>query len=259
MLTHKIKKSVQQLFFKPGSIQKIVRGPLKGSQYRVDEFTGWSHLLGRWEPAATRFYVRTLAPGHVVYDLGANTGMHTLLFSKLVGNRGKVYAFEPLSENIERIQDVIGLNQLGNVTVVGKAVSDHSGQGSFDTGPNNFQGMLSDNPQMVGKRVTVQLTTLDEFIASGAPGPNFLKMDIEGGEGSALEGFEKQIDIFQPIMAIELHTPEQDLKVGKFLKRKNYQVFRLGMNYPLQEIQKLDSSWPDPEGIWGTIIACPLR
>jgi FkbM family methyltransferase len=62
--------------------------------------------------------------GQVVYDVGANTGIHSLLFSRLVGPGGSVYAFEPLSENILEIESIKRLNAASNIVVVAEAIGD---------------------------------------------------------------------------------------------------------------------------------------
>lgn len=60
----------------------------------------------------------------VVYDIGANAGFYTLLSSVLTGSNGKVFAFEPVQQNIFYIKNHLGLNKITNTVVVEKAVSD---------------------------------------------------------------------------------------------------------------------------------------
>ena len=59
-----------------------------------------------------------LRPGMVFYDLGANIGLFTLLAARLVGGTGKVFSFEPDSENATRLRRNIERNGFTNVTVV---------------------------------------------------------------------------------------------------------------------------------------------
>jgi hypothetical protein len=47
------------------------------------------------EEATTALFKKIVKPGDVVLDLGANIGYFTLLAAKLVGDRGRVHAFEP--------------------------------------------------------------------------------------------------------------------------------------------------------------------
>ena len=43
----------------------------------------------------TALFGRFCRPGHYVVDAGAHIGTHTLAFARLVGARGRVFAFEP--------------------------------------------------------------------------------------------------------------------------------------------------------------------
>ena len=52
---------------------------------------------------------------------------------------------------------------------------------------------------------------------------------------------------------IELHSPENDLKVGEIMIRHRYQLFRLNG----EKILKPDCPWPDPDGVHGTIVCIP--
>ena len=48
-----------------------------------------------WEATETHWFVKSLRPGDVVVDVGANVGYYTIIAGKLVGEAGRVYAFEP--------------------------------------------------------------------------------------------------------------------------------------------------------------------
>lgn len=98
--------------------------------------------------------------------------------------------------------------------------------------------------------------TLDDFIEAGNSMPGFIKMDIEGDEADALEGLPKKIDHCYPEMIIELHNPEQDRRVGKFLYSHGYTAYRFDTFKKLKFEQVLDYKkvYPNSEGIWGTIF-----
>lgn len=84
----------------------ILQGPLRGARWLVGAATHgcW---LGSYELAKQLAFARWLAPGRVVYDLGAHAGFYTLLAARPVGPAGRVHAFEPLPEllSILRTQD----------------------------------------------------------------------------------------------------------------------------------------------------------
>ena len=58
----------------------------------------------------------------IIFDVGANVGLLTLLFSKIYSNLGKIYSFEPDPINISQLHANIFINQCNNVQIVQKAI-----------------------------------------------------------------------------------------------------------------------------------------
>jgi hypothetical protein len=83
-----VKKIIMNLFFSRGRVMKILIGPLKGYKYIVKSDTGFSSLLGRWEKESQLIYTNLIKKGDVVFDLGANFGIHSMLYSKLARRSG---------------------------------------------------------------------------------------------------------------------------------------------------------------------------
>jgi FkbM family methyltransferase len=260
----KAKQKILGAIWPPGNKASILRGPLKGYKFIVSENSGWSPIVGRWEPELQSLFTKIIKPGSLIYDLGANNGIHSLLFSKLTGPEGQVFSFEPLPDNCREIETNAELNHLKNINIVRAAVSNESGQTVFHLGLHNKQGSLVGIGRESGNDIKVQVITLDEFISNGKPAPDFLKIDIEGAEGMALLGFENQIDKIQPVFVIELHTPAQDAKAGAFFLKHHYNVYRITGKASycdelslsgVERIKDLTQPYPDPDGIWGTILA----
>ena len=260
-----VKWVLTNTFYHPGKTARILWGPLKGYRFTVNHNAGWAPIYGGWESAAQKVYLHLIKTGEAVYDLGANTGIHSLLFAKLVGRTGKVYAFEPLPDNRQEIENIKHLNQVENIQIIDKAISNYSGTATFKIGDTNKQGSLIGIGCETGTEIEVYTTTLDELVtAERIKLPHFVKIDIEGSEADALDGFVNSIVHSYPIFAIDLHTPEQDIRVGNFFKQYGYKVYRLNnetaqhvaqQKSTLTEIHNLELGWPHPEGIWGTIIA----
>src|SRR5687768_12354856 len=62
------------------------------------------YIFGSSEPPVQQCVARSLAPGGVFYDVGANVGFFSLLAAQRVGRGGSVYSFEPVSENVAAIR-----------------------------------------------------------------------------------------------------------------------------------------------------------
>jgi FkbM family methyltransferase len=259
----KLKQRLLSTFWPLGEKANILFGPLKGNKFIISDNSGWSPIFGRWEPESQELFSTIIKKGQIIYDLGANNGIHSLLFSHLTGARGQVFSFEPLPDNCMEIERNIKLNDIKNIQIVSAAVSNFSGETVFHLGIHDKQGSLVGIGRESGRDIKVNLITMDDFINQGNPTPDFLKIDIEGAESLALEGFDRHIDSILPALFIELHTPEQDKKVGEFLQRHGYIAFRQKKgNYSeelgivgLERILDLSKPYPYPTGIWGTILA----
>ena len=68
------------------------------------------------------FYIKNVNPGNVVFDVGANIGELTLLFSKFVGNNGQVHSFEPTPTTFEKLSSIMQVTNRKNVILNNFAV-----------------------------------------------------------------------------------------------------------------------------------------
>jgi len=128
-----------------------------------------------------------------VVDLGANLGYYTLLAARLVGPRGKVYAFEPEPINYGLLLKNIELNGYDNVVAMQKAASNVTGKARLflddkDTGAHTIY-----QPDNTREFIEVESVTLDEFFRDKKHPVNVIKMDIEGAEMAAFSGMDKLI------------------------------------------------------------------
>jgi len=139
-------------------------------------------LTTTYESPVTHLFENIVKEGDVIYDIGAHVGYFTLLFSVLVGNKGKVVAFEPNKKNLEILKRHLKINRCKNVIVVDKAVSDKTGITFFDTGDGSWTGKIS----LTGE-YEVEVVKLDDFISKNLI-PSVIKIDVEGEELNVLRG-----------------------------------------------------------------------
>lgn len=207
----------------PSDTLPILTGPLKGARWIVGASVR-SCLLGSFEAELQKTFTDVVKPGDVVFDIGANVGFFTLLSASLVGPAGSVVAFEPLPEAAAYLHRHLVLNDITNVRVVGAAVSDRSGQGSFFVAQHNSLGRLAHDG-----RLSVDVVTIDEWLKRGiVPPPNSLKIDVEGGEDAVLRGARDLLSRHRPTVLLATHGYDRHEYCCTFLQNLGYSVEVLG-------------------------------
>lgn len=252
-----LKKIMVATIYRDNSVRKILFGPSRGLKYKVNLISGRQAIYGNYEKHTQKALVSLVKKDMIVYDIGANVGLFTLLLSKLVGKFGHVYSFEPVPLIADQIRINTKLNNLDNVTVITKAVSDSAGLTWFDQARSYSEGHIVDN-KYVNKSNLIQVScvSLDHFVFSEKnPPPEIMKIDVEGGESRVLNGSYRLIEKYRPIIVCELHKPTQDLLVGKILIEHRYRAYRLHGG----PIQRLDEGWPSSTGLWGNFVCYPVE
>jgi FkbM family methyltransferase len=258
-----MKQRLLKAFWPVGRTARILKGHLKGSRIMVTSNSGWAPVFGRYEPATQAMFTSVIRPGMVVYDVGANGGLHSMLFSRLVRG-GQVISFEPLPSNCEEIRMNVALNGITNVRVVDAAVGDTVGRVEFKLASHDKEGSLGGLWTGNGSAIEVDLISMDQFIEQGNPVPDFVKIDIEGAESMALDGFDRSLGRYQPLLYVEIHTLEQEWLVREFMKRHGYVAYRMAKSRDndlcrddLQRIMDPSKAFFTSEGIW-SVLACHI-
>jgi FkbM family methyltransferase len=190
-------------------LERVLRRPfvfeddrgLKYVLYPGENARAYIANRGNYELGETRFCERVLRAGDVAVDVGANIGLYTLLFSRLVGPEGRVHAFEPAPGNARRLRVNLLLNAADNVELSERAVFSRTGTVTL----NLFEQRLGSwhslgrpelpDPFQPGRTVApsnsieVESLTLDAYAASaGLDRIALLKIDVEGAEPDVLSG-----------------------------------------------------------------------
>lgn len=180
----------------------------------VDDFNYYQHF----------YHVKS---GDVVVDAGANCGHLTVFFSKLVGQTGKVFAFEPDKFNIERIQKNMALNPdlTDNIKIEDLLLWDKSEWIDFyEAGTVGSSAVWMPDTEHCVKK---QAVTIDDWVNNNhIQKLDFIKMDIEGAEIEALDGCVETIKTLQPNFAIAsyhvVNGEKTYIKVEAFFRQMNY-------------------------------------
>lgn len=202
------------------AVLPILAGPLRGKKWVVGSSVHgcW---FGSYESRKQQLIAEALKPGQVVYDVGAHVGLCSLLAATKVGLEGRVFAFEPVAENVRYLERHLALNRISNCSVVCAAVSSEDGTSTFYFSKDRSMGRVS-------AQGTERVPTfrLDSFLGAEPERrrPHFVKIDVEGEEARVLEGAVCLLEEDSPIVSVATHSPELYLQCKKFLTSLRYQV-----------------------------------
>lgn len=185
--------------------------------------------------------------GAVCFDIGANIGVYSVVFSRLSGSTGEVHSFEPVRHIRRRLEINLALNGARNAVVNDFALGEEVGElemlqvkeGVFRGGTSTF--IRNDNVAEMGdeafEKEKVRIETLDRYIAEkGVTRIDFMKIDVEGFEIMVLKGARETLSRFKPAILFEhdqerlayIKRPESEL--GDFLRELGYVCFEIFMH-----------------------------
>lgn len=178
--------------------------------------------------------------GIVALDCGANIGVHTIEWAKLLHKRGHVYAFEAQEKIYYCLAGNVVINNCLNVTARHAAVGAENGLMAIPeldylkpSSYGSFEIRGSDNPEFIGQQVdydhptvSVQLITLDSLKLKRV---DFIKIDVEGMEWDVLQGAMHTIQTCKPQMIIETLKSDKGA-ICAWLEQFGYRTFPMGIN-----------------------------
>jgi FkbM family methyltransferase len=202
----------------------IIFGPLKGTLWIANSGV-IENAIGKYESEKIKFVLNKLRKNTVFYDIGANVGYYSLMAANKIGQTGKVVAIEPLPSNIRYLRRHLQLNNVSNVEIIEAALSSSPGMLYFSTSDSNLTGHLSNSGNIV-----VRAMCLDELILNGKPIPDYIKMDIEGGEYQALLGAREILKNYSVEIFLATHGEEVQTKCVNLLNQYDYTIIQIGYN-----------------------------
>lgn len=189
-----------------------------------DQYIGRSlDRYGEFSEGEVDLFRQMARPGHVVVEVGANIGAHTVFFARHVGPAGRVLAFEPQRVVFQTLCANIAINSLTNVECFQQAVGEAPGVllvPPLDyTQDNNFGGLelgrfTSGEP--------VPVVTLDSFTV---PRLNVLKIDVEGMEHAVITGARETLDRCRPILYVENDRVDRSAGLIALIDSLDYNLY----------------------------------
>lgn len=199
----------------PGDV--TINHQFTGDKVRLHSFKHkgyWFHGKNR-EKDTMRLFKTLIKEGDVVIEVGGHVGYISLYFSSLVAG-GKVYVFEPGPNNLPYIRN--NLRTKENIVLLEQGVGSCKATFPFYienlTGQNNsfvkdFSRFKENKEnafvhQVSTGEVMIEVVKLDDFVSQNSLIPNFIKVDVEGFEFEVVKGMLNILNIFQPMLMIEI-------------------------------------------------------
>jgi len=188
---------------------------------------------GEFDECELNLLCSLIEPMDIVWDVGANIGTHAIVFAR---HGLAVLAFEPQRLIFQTLCGNMALNAIQNVIAYPYAIGAQNKiirPGVAD--PRQRTAFSSITMLENGGVEDVQMTRIDDI-----PGRcDFLKIDVEGMECDVLEGAEKKIQQYKPILYVENNHPSKSVDLLSRVRDLGYVAY-------------WSLAWPyNPNNFWG--------
>jgi FkbM family methyltransferase len=201
-------------------------------------------------------------PNDTVLDIGANIGFYAELLSNTVGVNGKVHCFEPDTTNFNYLKK--RCINFKNVSINNKAVSDKTGVLKIYTSKQLNVDHRTYKPDDYDQEIDIDAIAIDDYLNGQLV--NFIKMDIQGFEMSAVKGMHKTLES-PDLKILSEFWPYGMRKAGtsvldyfQYLKQYNFFIYLIDTNTLTELTEEKVKSFLDlPESSYMNIFASKTR
>lgn len=246
----------------------IVRVPTVDGDFEIDIR---SHILkavmrtGCYEPEISRLIAEHMPRDRDVVDVGANIGVFSVFMARQIAASCHVLSVEPVPSAVRHLKRNLAINGCQDrVIVEEKVAADKPGSRTIHVIPGMEEYstlgsmVLPDTHGRATTPVLVAGETVDGLVARHGLRPGFMKIDVEGSESLVLQGADRTLRTFRPIILSELvddmlaNFDSTSAQVMQFLQERGYTVHnvyapREPIRYPFTgEILALPDSSSQP-------------
>ncbi len=179
------------------------------------------------------FFLKQIPNEGIVLDIGANIGIMTAHLSRKL-NKAKIFAFEPVPNNLKALQRIIRFFHLNNVTVMDFALGSEEGTVEMvmpvvdSVKMQGLSHVVHDSIEEFneGTKYNVPVKKLDNLKELNGSGKRItaVKMDVENFEFFVLDGGKELIKRYKPLIYTELWENENRYKCIKLVKDLGYDI-----------------------------------
>lgn len=231
MASGRLKGQIRRFLSRRIRPHRILAGPLRG--YRI--VTSWhdypAAILGRTERGLLDWFAENVRPGDTWLDVGAHYGYTAIALSRLVGPRGRVFAFEPEVATCGFLAHTRAVNHFAQLSVIpcGLGAPDRLELGQLPVVRGMIDSTVGSNGQMLESFLLAKLDWLWAGICGDQRRVDGVKIDVQGMEIPALRGMAMLLKEFGPKLVIEVHRGVDRHELIDLLENLGY----LGQGKPL--------------------------
>jgi FkbM family methyltransferase len=222
-ILRKFKRSLRKYLPKTNYPFKILSGPNKGKKIFTNLHDYPSGILGTTEHELLIWFSQNINEGENWLDVGANFGYTVIGINYFLGDKGTIYAFEPVKGTFNALNKTIKINSMQNVETYCLALSNNKELTKKNF--NQVRGMLTDEDNSSDLEVT--LISFDSFFSDkDIKKIDGIKIDVDGPELEVLLGLENVISKDKPKIVIEVHDQSFN-KVKSLLSKYGYNKYKV--------------------------------
>lgn len=155
--------------------------------------------------AAIADFLKRRGPESILYDVGANVGIHALLASR---HAKAVHAFEPYPKVMTIMQAHLADNGVRNVIVHPVALGLENSQSAFNPGPDSNMGWGCFVAAPDAGTIQLPVAHGDDYVRrQNLPLPDVIKIDTEGFDAKVVIGLRETIAAGRPAILLESNAP----------------------------------------------------
>ena len=201
--------------------RRIIGGPLRGARIVTSWYDYPAAILGRTERPLLNWFAANVRLNDTWLDIGAHYGYTAIALCRLVGQGGRVFAFEPMISTAGYVSKTRLLNNFPQLIVLPLGLANPETiemlrlpvvRGMVDSLLLKDKGERTINigPRGRGKNwqettLTVQLDWFWSYICGGREKVDGVKIDVQGMEIEVLRGMSRLLSKWKPKLVVEMH------------------------------------------------------
>ena len=217
--------------------------------YMVETDLFWNGFGNGYEGTSLQIWRRLVQHAQVIFDVGANTGIYTLVAS-CFNPTATIVALEPVERVFHRLQRNVDLNShkvilkklaasdTTGIAAIYDLTSDHEYTASLD------YSMLKDRTDVI--EYSVATKRLDDILSdTGLKNIDLIKIDVELSEPQVLLGMGEFLTRCRPTLLIEILTERVAREVSKVTGNLGYNIFRIVEQHGIERVSQIRATDQD--------------